>query len=260
MTHRLSIMKNIEIKKIPSIRLVLVGTSHPGNIGATARAMKNMCLEQLYLVSPKIFPHAEATARAAGADDILAKAHVVNSLEEALQDCQLVIGTSARSRALDWPLLNPRQAAELAIKEGQQHNVALVFGRERNGLDNTELQLCHYHLQIPTNPEFSSLNLAAAVQVVAYEVKVAMDNFLATASAISENIGDAPEMPTLEETQLFYQHLEQVLTETEFLNPEQPRYLMAKLRRLFNRARPEKLELNILRGVLKSAQKKYKES
>jgi tRNA (cytidine32/uridine32-2'-O)-methyltransferase len=232
-------------------RLVLVGTSHPGNIGAVARAMKNMGLLELYLVNPKIFPHADATARAAGADDVLQTAKVVASLAEAVGDCHLVIGTSARSRTLSWPLLDPRQAGELVAQESvQQHKVAVVFGRERSGLDNEELQQCHYHLQIPTNAKFSSLNLAAAVQIVAYEIKVAMDRIEQVPVAEISNI----ELPTAHELELFYQHLEQVLLDLEFLDKENPRQLMARLRRLFNRALPKKLEINILRGILKAVQ------
>ena len=152
-----------------NIRVVLVGTTHPGNIGAAARAMKNMCLEHLWLVQPKIFPHAEATARASGADDVLARARVVETLEEALQECVLVVGASARQRTIPWPELDPRACAAAVWNKATHGPVALVFGRENSGLSNAELERCHYLVHIPANPDYSSLNLAAVVQVLTYE-------------------------------------------------------------------------------------------
>jgi tRNA (cytidine32/uridine32-2'-O)-methyltransferase len=231
-----------------NIRIVLVNTTHPGNIGAAARAMKNMSLERLYLVEPQGFPSAEATARASGADDVLAKAMVCRSLEEALQGCHLVVGTSARSRTIAWPVENPRQSAARLIDESRHGEVAVVFGREHSGLSNEELEKCHYLVHIPTNQDYSSLNLAAAVQVLAYELMVVTPD---KNSGIQD---EERELATADEIESFFVHLEQTLIELEFLDSNQPRKLMRRLRRLFNRARPDRTELNILRGILSAAQ------
>ena len=229
-------------------RIVLVNTSHPGNIGATARAMKNMGLEQLCLVSPQHYPSAEATARASGADDLLARASCYASLDEALVDATLVIGASARCRTLPLPLLDPRACAELTMAQADRGRVAVVFGRERTGLSNDELDRCHYLVQIPSNPDYPSLNLAAAVQVIAYELRLAAG----TAALESQGERDYASAGQLEQ---FYAHLEQTLIELEFLDPENPRQLMRRLRRLFGRARPDQNEINILRGILTAAAK-----
>jgi len=227
-----------------SIRIVLVGTTHPGNIGAVARAMKNMGLSDLALVRPKYFPHEEATARASGASDVLDDAHVVDTLEEALTDCVYVAGASARSRTINWPSMGPRDCAERMIQESGHGKVAAVFGPEKTGLHNEDLDLCHTLLTIPTNPGFSSLNLAMAVQVLTYELRVA--------SMLDPGpVFDAEAPPaTGEEMEHFYTHLENVLTDIEFLDPDNPRHLMRRMRRLFIRARPDKNEVNILRGIL----------
>ena len=227
-----------------SIRIVLVGTTHPGNIGAVARAMKNMGLSDLALVRPKYFPHEDATARASGASDVLEAARVVDTLEEALTDCVYVAGASARSRTINWPSMGPRDCAARLLQESTQGKVAAVFGPEKNGLQNEDLDLCHTLLTIPTNPDFSSLNLAMAVQVLTYELRVAA--MLDTGPAFE---AEAPPA-TGEEMEHFYTHLENVLTEIEFLDPDNPRHLMRRMRRLFIRARPDKNEINILRGVL----------
>ncbi|MBV8801935.1 MAG: RNA methyltransferase, partial [Gammaproteobacteria bacterium] len=161
---------------LDNIRIVLVNPSHPGNIGATARAMKTMGLKKLYLVNPRLFPHTNANEMASGALDVLGQAVVVDELDEALTDCELVVGTSARERAIPWPQLLPRELADLARIEAQKTTIAIVFGREQSGLTNDELDRCHFHLIIPSNPDYSSLNLAAAVQVVAYELRVASLN------------------------------------------------------------------------------------
>lgn len=235
------------------IRVILVETSHPGNIGAVARAMKNMGMQRLYLVNPLKFPDAEADARASGADDVLANARVVAGLPEALQGCHMVLGASARMRSLSWPQLEPRQAATRLLEVVQHGDVALVFGRERNGLSNEELDLCHYLVHIPCNPEFSSLNIAAAVQVLTYEIYSLWQSAQMTGS------DEAPNPPAkAEDMQLFYEHLERVLIEIDFLDPEKPRRLMRRLKRLYNRAQPDPQELNILRGIL-SAVEKYGE-
>lgn len=230
-----------------NIRIVLVGTSHPGNIGAAARAMKTMCLDQLYLVNPQRYPCAEATARASSANDLLARARVCENLDLALADCALVIGASARLRTLAWPQLDPRQAADQIIGACGQGSVAVLFGRENSGLTNDELERCHYLMHIPGNPEYNSLNLAAAIQVVAYEIMMAA---LAHNSAVSTLVEESRDFAIAEETEGFYAQLEQVLIEIGFLDPAQPRLLMRRLRRLFMRARLDKNEVNILRGIL----------
>jgi tRNA (cytidine32/uridine32-2'-O)-methyltransferase len=235
---------------LSTIRIVLVQTSHPGNIGAVARAMKNMCLEHLVLVRPALFPSAEATARASGADDLLARAHCCDTLDEAVADCGLVIGASARLRSLPWPELDPRACAEQALSASATTPVALVFGREQSGLSNEELERCHALVHIPSNPDYSSLNLAQAVQVIAYELHMA--------NLSGQWTGSPPEFPpcTGEAMERFYAHLEQTLIELEFLDPARPGQLLRRLRRLFQRAQPDTNEMNILRGILSAAQDK----
>ena len=236
---------------LDQIRIVLVNTSHTGNMGSAARAMKTMGLSQMVLVDPQALPDGNANALAAGASDILAYARIVATLDEAIADCGLVIGTSARSRTLSWPMLDPREAGEKLVAEGMQHPVALVFGRERTGLTNDELQKCHYHVAIPANPEYSSLNLAMAVQTLCYEVRM---HWLLQQEQAGDS-GMAVEYPSVEQLEGFYQHLEQTLLKTGFITDDHPGQVMNKLRRLFNRARPEAVELNILRGILTSVQK-----
>lgn len=232
---------------MPQVRIVLVETSHPGNIGGVARAMKNMGFYELVLVSPKSFPSGDATARAAGADDILAQARIVESLDQAIADCHMIIGTSARSRTIQWPQLNPRRCAQMLAAEPSSTKVALVFGRERSGLTNAELDRCQYWLHIPCNPSYRSLNLAAAVQVVTYEL------FLALNKTDSNPVLESP-LATGEETEAFYGHLEQTLQMIGFLHPKKAPSLMRRLRRLFARIRLEKREVDILRGILTAAQ------
>jgi len=233
---------------LTEIRIVLINTSHPGNIGATARAMKTMGLSQLYLVSPHTFPHAKADEMASNALDVLQKAIVVKELEDAIGDCGLVVGTSARSRTIPWPILTPREFAQKAVMEAPRTKIAVLFGHEQSGLTNEELHRCHFHIQIPSNPEYSSLNLAAAVQVIAYELR------LATLGVAPEEAWDC-EFATEKEMEGFYQHLQDVLTNIDFLNPKAPRQLMTRLRRLFLRARPDVMEVNILRGILTQIQR-----
>lgn len=234
---------------LTSIRIVLVNTSHPGNIGSAARAMKTMGLKELWLVDPHEFPHPKAEELASGALDVLQNATVVKTIEEALHDCHLVVGTSARSRAIPWPMLTPRELAEKA-REEQGSKIAIVFGREQSGLTNEELQQCHFHVEIPANPEYSSLNVANALQVIAYELRVAS----LTASTPKWDC----EIASFEEVERFYEHLERVLIEIDFLKPAAPRQLMARLRRLFNRARLDTMEVNILRGILTAVQARNK--
>lgn len=235
-----------------NIRIVLVNTTHPGNIGGAARAMKNMGLSRLYLVAPKEFPSDKATWRSAGATDVLDNAVVVDSLDEAIHGCGLVVGTSARERRIPWPLLDPRQCGESVWKEASQHEVALVFGREDRGLTNEELHKCNYHVHIPANPDYSSLNLATAVQVISYEVRMA---FLQATegNTLPDHVWDMPpaEAQALES---YYEHLEQTLVELDFLDRNNPKQTMTRLRRLYNRVRLDQMELNILRGVLTAVQ------
>ena len=245
------------------IRIVLVETSHSGNIGAVARAMKNMGLANLWLVNPASFPDEASYARAAGASDVLDQARVVSSLDNALADCVLVMGTSARGRKVPWPVMAPPQAAATASEYSSQGQVALVFGRENNGLSNEELQRCHYHIHIPSNPDYSSLNLSMAVQVVCYELRMHYlqnleDNqgnpYLESMVKPADNGWDVPPA-NVNDVEGFYAHLEQVLQEIDFHRRDNPRQLMTRLRRLFQRAHLDQMEINILRGVLTSVQK-----
>jgi tRNA (cytidine32/uridine32-2'-O)-methyltransferase len=235
-----------------NIRIVLVNTSHTGNIGSAARAMKTMGLSQLILVDPIFPPDGKSSALAAGAGDVLANAKTVSSVAEAVADCGLVVGTSARSRTLSWPMLEPRECAEKLISEVPNFPVALVFGRENNGLTNEELQQCHFHVCIPANPEYSSLNLAAAVQTLCYEVRMAFLQLSRAKHPVNTTVND---YPLSEDLEGFYSHLEQTLLKTNFIIAQHPGMVMSKLRRLFNRARPESQELNILRGILASVEK-----
>jgi TrmH family RNA methyltransferase len=231
------------------VRVVLINTTHPGNIGATARAMKVMGLSSLHLVTPKIYPSADATAMASGADDILQNAVVHDSLDSALEGCPLALGTSARLRSLPMPMFDARRAARQALQESGAHDVALLFGRERYGLTNEEMMRCQYLVNIPANPEYSSLNLAQAVQIMSYELRVA-------AMGVADISLPALDWEPVDDRQmeLMFEHLEQTLLDIRFLNPKQPKKLMMRLRRLFNRARPDQNEINILRGILKASQ------
>lgn len=233
------------------VKVVLVGTTHSGNIGSAARAMKVMGLSQMVLVDPQCQVDAQAIALAAGASEIALNAQIYPTLEAAVADCGLVVGTSARSRTLEWPMLEPRECGEKLISEAKQHSVAMVFGRERTGLTNDELQLCHYHVCVPANPEYSSLNLAMAVQLLSYEVRMA---YLALQQS-SQSSTLQEEYPRHQELERFYAHLEQVIMQTEFISAQQPGQVMNKLRRMFTRARPEAQEINMLRGILTSVQK-----
>lgn len=228
-----------------NIRIVLVGTTHSGNIGAAARAMKVMGLHRLYLVSPSNFPSGEATAMASSADDILADAVVVDDFMDAIAGCRLVLGTTARLRSLPQPLFDPRAAAEKAVVEAGQHEVALVFGREKSGLNNEEVRHCHWLVNIPTSERYSSLNLAQAVQILAYEVHLAV-----LGGGPGETAPPDWEPVDPERLEFFFQRLEDSLLAIRFLNPAQPKRLMQRLRRLYLRARPDENELNILNGIV----------
>jgi tRNA (cytidine32/uridine32-2'-O)-methyltransferase len=240
--------RNALKKPLNNIRIVLLETSHPGNIGAVARAMKNMCLDNLWLVSPKRFPDAEATARASGADDLLANARVCKNLDEAISDCRLVIGTSARSRTVEWPPMDPRGVASKAVAMAGDAPVALLFGRESSGLTNAELDRCRYLVRIPANPHYQSLNLGMAVQVLAYEILVASETRLETAE--THVPADAARFEG------FIDHLAQTLDDIGFNDDRHSEKLVRRLRRLFLRAQLDDEEINILRGILSAAQKR----
>jgi tRNA (cytidine32/uridine32-2'-O)-methyltransferase len=235
-----------------NIRIVLVNTSHPGNIGGVARAMKNMGLTRLYLVAPRDYPNEQADWRAASAMDILESAVVVPTLDEAIGDCQFVVGTSARERRIPWPLLDARQCAERVALASSSEQVAVMFGREDRGLTNDELKVCNLHLSIPTSDAYSSLNLAMAVQIVAYELK--MLSIPADSQTDEHENWDTP-FASMENMERFYTHLEEALIDIEFLDPAAPRQLMSRLRRLYSRVRLDEMELNILRGILTETQK-----
>ncbi len=241
---------------LDNVRIVLVNTSDCRNMGSAARAMKTMGLSQLILVDPIEMPNGQAQALAAGATDVLANAKVVSTLEEAISDCGLVVGTSARSRTLPWPMLEPRGCGEKLVEEANNFPVALVFGRESSGLTNDELQLCHFHVQIPANPEYSSLNLAMAVQTLSYEVRT---SFLAQENEqYVKPSSDDDEYPVVEETERLYEHFENALKATGFIVPSHPGLVMTKLRRLLNRARPDTKEVKMLRGMLASVERAAK--
>lgn len=238
------------------VRIVLVEPTHPGNIGGAARAMKNMRLSQLALVNPRLFPAPDASARAAGADDVLAGATLHATLQEALVGCRYVVGTSARLRRIEWPQVDAREAGPLIVRELAAGQVAVVFGREHAGLTNDEMACCHSLLHVPTNPDFSSLNLAAAVQIVAYEI--AMANASPSPSSSQPEAEAEREPASAEEMESMYQHMFTALTEIGYLKPPSCEKLMRRLRRLYNRARPDMTEINMLRGIFSAAQgKKY---
>lgn len=226
-----------------NIRVVLCQTSHPGNIGSAARAMKTMGLKHLYLVKPDKFPDAHATALSTGAADLLESAIVTETLSEALTGCAFAIGLSARKRNLSHQLVNAREAALEASKIASSQPVALVFGTEMSGLSNAELDCCQMLAMIPANPEYTSLNLAAAVQVLCYELRMAiLDGKLDHA--------EATELATNDAVEGFYTHLEDTLLKIGYLNPNAPKKLMERIRRIYARTRLEKEEVNLLRGIL----------
>jgi len=244
---------------LAQVRIVLVETSHPGNIGAAARAMKTMGLSQLVLVAPKQFPCAEATIRASGADDLLVRARVTDTLAEALAGCGTVYGTSARSRSIDWPTYAPWEMAQRVLtgvdEEGAEvlrGDVAIVFGRENSGLDNDELQLCGARVNLPTNPDFSSLNLASAVQVLAYELSSYRKRDIQR-PVVEASTRDP--FATQDELHGFFGALEQYITDIGYFDPAKPKQLIRRLHRLYNRARLSRTEVQILRGIISEANK-----
>lgn len=248
-------------QRLNQIRIVMVNTTLSANIGAAARAMKTMGLANLVLVAPKMFPSDDATALAAGAADVLEHAVVVETLQDAIADCHLVFGTSARSRTVPWPLLDVRPACELAVNSSNTQKIAIVFGREDRGLTNDELAMCNYHLTIPVNQEYGVLNVAAAIQVVCYELRM-------NAQALEHPSTDTGKMPldnaqfmawdeplaTHQQMEQFYPHMEAMLADINFMDPENPRLLPLRMRRLFSRIRLDRLEYNLLRGIFSRVQ------
>ncbi|HEY9541415.1 MAG TPA: RNA methyltransferase [Luteimonas sp.] len=249
---------NLDPSAADRIRIVLVGTQHPGNIGSAARALKTMGLDRLVLVAPQRFPHADAIAMAAGADDVLEAALRVQTLAEAVADCRLVLGCTARSRRVPLEEMSPRAAAaraRAAALAGTE--VALVFGRERTGLENDELQLCHAAVHIPANPDYSSLNLAAAVQVLAYELRVALLDADTAAPAPDGHGQGGHADPTASHAQMegLFAQLAQTLDDIDFHKGRAPDSAMRKLRRLFLRSGLDEREVRLLRGILADAQR-----
>jgi TrmH family RNA methyltransferase len=236
------------------IRIVLVEPSHPGNIGAVARAMKNMALDQLVLVKPKQFPHSEATARASGADDVLANARVVESVKEALAGCGFVAATTSRDRDQYFRVADVRDAAERLVVESQRSAAAVVFGAERTGLTNEDLEAAHILIRIPANEAYLSLNLAMAVQLVAYEI------FRARGVKVETAPGAAP-LAAPEDMERMYVHLAQVLEEIDFRDRTQGgTNLMSRIRRFMQRAELDKNEVNIVRGILTAVQNRRRQA
>ena len=246
------------------VRIVMVNTTLPANIGSALRAMKTMGLSKLVLVAPKTYPHPDIDALAAGATDLIEQIEIVETLADAIKDCHLVFGTSARSRTIPWPLLDARPAAEKSISAvvNDQQEVAVVFGREDRGLTNEELAMANYHVTIPVNTDYGVLNVAQAIQVICYEMR------MATLAAVESGKDEAATMPvtdtesmqwdeplvTHEQMEQFYPHIEKMLAEIEFLDPKNPRLLPLRLRRLFGRIQLDRMEYHLLRGIFSRVQ------
>ena len=246
------------------VRIVMVNTTLPANIGSALRAMKTMGLSKLVLVAPKTYPHPDIDALAAGATDLIEQIEIVETLANAIKDCHLVFGTSARSRTIPWPLLDARPAAEKSISAvvNDQQEVAVVFGREDRGLTNEELAMANYHVTIPVNTDYGVLNVAQAIQVICYEMR------MATLAAVESAENEAATMPvtdtesmqwdeplvTHEQMEQFYPHIEKMLAEIEFLDPKNPRLLPLRLRRLFGRIQLDRMEYLLLRGIFSRVQ------
>lgn len=243
------------------LRIVMINTSDSGNIGAAARAMKTMGLRQLVLVQPDEFPTAKATARASAAADLLHNARVVQTLDEAIGDCQLVFGTSARLRTIPWPLIDPRQGASRVMNEPEGADIAILFGREDAGLTNEELRRCHFHICIPANEEYPVLNIGAAIQVICYEMRMAALERQASPVAPDQSGMQQWDEPLVssEDMERFLRHFEETLLDIDFFDPNNPKQLLTRVRRLFLRTRMDRLEMNLLRGVLSTVQKRVKE-
>ena len=246
------------------VRIVMVNTTLPANIGSALRAMKTMGLTKLVLVAPKTYPHPDIDALAAGATDLIEHIQIVDTLEDAIKDCHIVFGTSARSRTIPWPLLDARPAAELSLKavSGSQQEVAVIFGREDRGLTNEELAMANYHVTIPVNSVYGVLNVAQAIQVICYEMRMAAMNFVENPvdpeaqMHVTDDIDmqwDEP-LVTHEQMEQFYPHLEKMLADIEFMDPKNPRLLPLRLRRLFGRIQLDRMEYHLLRGIFTRVQ------
>ena len=246
------------------VRIVMVNTTLPANIGSALRAMKTMGLTKLVLVAPKTYPHPDIDALAAGAADLIEHIQIVDTLEDAIKDCHIVFGTSARSRTIPWPLLDARPAAELSLKavSESQQEVAVIFGREDRGLTNEELAMANYHVTIPVNSDYGVLNVAQAIQVICYEMRMAAMNFVENPvdpeaqMHVTDDIDmqwDEP-LVTHEQMEQFYPHLEKMLAEIEFMDPKNPRLLPLRLRRLFGRIQLDRMEYHLLRGIFTRVQ------
>lgn len=246
------------------VRIVMVNTTLPANIGSALRAMKTMGLNKLVLVAPKTYPHPDIDALAAGATDLIEQIEVVEQLEDAIADCHLVFGTSARSRTIPWPLLDARPAALKSLNAVAQHgqNIAIIFGREDRGLTNEELALANYHVTIPVNEEYGVLNVAQAIQVICYEMRMAAIDIVGKIAdpEATMQVTDSEAMqwdePLVnhEQMQQFYPHLEKMLAEIEFMDPKNPRLLPLRLRRLFGRIQLDRMEYHLLRGIFSRVQ------
>lgn len=248
---------------LAAVRIVMVNTTLPANIGSALRAMKTMGLVRLVLVAPKHYPHPDIDALAAGAQDLITQIEVVDTLEQAIADCHVVMGTSARSRTIPWPLLEARPAAESALQSIQHgQHIAVLFGREDRGLTNEELALANFHVTIPVNPDYGVLNVAQAIQIICYELRMAAcamvqqpHNTADTQMPVLAQRMDWDEpLVTQQQMQEFYPHFEQMLTEIEFLDPNNPRLLPLRLRRLFGRIQLDRMEYHLLRGVFSRVQ------
>ncbi len=239
-----------------NISFILVGTTHPGNIGAAARAMKNMGIKQMSLVSPKSFPHKKAFFRAKAATDVLEKAVVYDSLSKAVSEIKLVIGTSARNRKVPWPIVSPREAAEeiVSFSKTSENKIAVIFGREDRGLTNEELGLCNLHVHIPSSDEYPSLNLSQAIQIIAYEIRL---KALSNQGKLKKQEWDVPLAKNAEIERLI-DHFEELMQEVEFYKTDNPRQLLTRVRRFFKRSKLDHIEANIFRGVFAAIQKKLK--
>ena len=238
-----------------AVKFILVGTTHPGNIGAAARAMKNMCSKQLGLGAPKQFPDEKAFYRAKAATDILENAQVHKTLIEAVSGFQLVIGTSARNRKIPWPIMSPREAAKEILSNYKGTNkIAVVFGREDRGLTNEVLGLCNLHVHIPSSDEYSSLNLSQANQIIAYEIRL---KALSTEGKSKKQEWDSPLAENAEFERLI-EHFNELMQEVEFYDIDIPRQLLTRVRRFFRRSKIDHIEANIFRGVFAAIQKKLK--
>ena len=248
------VIKNIPLKDYAdSIKIVLVGTTHPGNIGAAARAIKTMGLRHLDLVCPKEFPSEQAIYRSKAAKDILENARIYQSLLESVKDCEMVIGTSARNRKVPWPVLDPKNASkEINSNVRNNSKVAIVFGREDRGLTNEELGICNLHVHIPTNEDYTSLNLAQAVQIMTYEVRM---SFIGEDNLESDQEWDV-DIATSDQTERLIEHMDELMQDVEFYDIENPRKLLMRVRRFFKRSGIDVMEANIFRGLFSTIQKK----